>query len=46
MEINAALLHEEPADVILDTVAPCTGLIWIVSLFNTPPRKSSKIYSP
>jgi len=35
MEINAALLHVEAADVILDTVAPCTGLIWIVSLFAT-----------
>jgi hypothetical protein len=35
MEINAALLHVEAADVILDSVAPCTGLIWIVSLFLT-----------
>lgn len=30
-----ALLYAEAADVILDTVAPCTGLIWIVSLSST-----------
>lgn len=37
MEINGvgALLYAEAADVILDTVAPCIGLIWIVSLSST-----------